>query len=297
MEERMYILIASLIGILMATVGCMKKPVDVSLVAAVEPPVAANIPKGFLTSTMSLQADSALQHVQTRFFASGPTEIRGILSAIDSRMTSLALMELESHRPCLDETPLLFGLTAPFDLSLDHHLSCLDEVSSTQWIGFGQKDGTWYLREGQTKGMLTIAKIDAESNVEAWIAVANRAAVTNSSQMLMHLKSTAATKTLELAVTGSNIGLGCGVQFQANETHIYMSGRFDDPSGGLGADCSVVAPSTLCADSEALGTVATSECTNSNLDQFALPAMDYSTHDYQQIYLFGDEVIEGLRAF
>jgi hypothetical protein len=283
--------------ILMIVVGCGKKTGATIGAAQVEPPVTANIPSGFL-ATLSIQAaDTTMGILNQRFFSSGPTEIRSLLSSIDLRILELNQREAEFHRTCLDESPTLFTISTPFSLGLPHYLSCVDDISETQWLAFGQKDSSWYLREGQSQGFLTLAKIDENSNVEAWIAVSDVDTVNSTSQMILHLKSTAATHRLELSVTGSNIGVGCGVQYQSDENYIYVSGLIDDPSGGAGADCSTVVPSAVCAEATGLSSVATSNCTAAGLDSFALSAIDYSTHPYNQINTLGQQTLSGLSAF
>lgn len=277
-------------------IGCGKSSGRSIGALEVEPPVTANTPSGFL-STLSLQADSTMTTINSRFFSSGPTEIQSLLDSIDTRITQLNSREAENHRGCLDETATTFSITTPFSVGLTHYLSCIDNISSTQWLAFGHQGSSWYMREGQSQGSLTLAKIDSDSNVEAWIAVANETTVNSSSQMIMHLKSTAASHLLELTVTGSNIGVGCGVQYQSNENYIYITGLIDDPSGGAGADCSAVSTTSVCADTSTLTAVATSNCTNAGLSSFSLDALTYSTHPYSQIHQLGDQTLSGLSSF
>lgn len=263
----------------------------------VEPPVTAATPAGLKARAAHPRADSNIDLIRQRFFADGPTYIKSILESIDNRMAELDTRAKETTRPCLSETPTSFTVTSPFDLGITHYLSCLDNISSTQWLAFGQKDSTWYLREGQYTGSINLAKIDSSSNVEAWIAVANRSNPNSGSQMLMHLKSTSASGKLELAVTGTNIGVGCGVQMQSNSSYIYAAGKMDDSSGGSGANCASVSTTTVCADATTLNAVAGSNCTSAGLDTFSLTAIDYSTHPYANIYLFGDQSVSGISTF
>lgn len=286
-----------LLSLCLILANCAKHSGQADLEALrVEPPVASNTPEGF-TQTLSMQSSNAVNTIATRFFSSGPTNIHDLLSSIDRRLVEVEDREEELHRPCTDKETTLFSVTAPFALDFPHYLSCMDAISSTQWLGFGEKNGTWYMREGQTRGFLTLAKVDAAQNVEAWMAVADKDAVYTSSQMLMHLKSTAETHTLELTVTGSNIGVGCGVQFQSNTNYIYVSGLIDDPSGGSGVDCTTVVPSTLCADAKTLEVVSDTLCQTAELNTFTLPALNHSSYPYAQIHLFGDATLEGLSQF
>jgi hypothetical protein len=202
--------------------------------------------------------------VQDRFYSGGPTDLLRIVKDLDDRVQGLQL-DLAQH-PCLSASPVNKTYELPSGQSFELKLQCLQSFgtgSSGGWVGFGSVahepadagasdsvegasdaavdagaagDGDagvpfpgrdFYLVEGQTGGNGGAYHIDANGNVEAWIAVAERDIPANS-QVLMHLKTAHVAKTLELALAGAGVGF-CAAHLKTNPESLFVTGKTNAP--------------------------------------------------------------------
>ena len=202
--------------------------------------------------------------VQDRFYSGGPTDLLRIVKDLDDRVQGLQL-DLAQH-PCLSAPPVTKTYGLPSGQTFEVKLQCLQSFgtgSSGGWVGFGivahepadagasdsaesasdaavdagaAGDGDagvpfpgrdFYLVEGQTGGNGGAYHIDANGNVEAWIAVAERDIPANS-QVLMHLRTAHVAKTLELALAGSGVGF-CAAHLKTNPESLFVTGKTNAP--------------------------------------------------------------------
>jgi hypothetical protein len=202
--------------------------------------------------------------VQERFYSGGPTDLLRIVQELDGRMQGLQL-DAAQH-PCLSATAATNTYNLPSGQTFEVKLQCLQSFgsgSSAGWVGFGIvahesadagasetaesasdaaldggaaaegdagagfADHDFYLIEGQAGGNGGAYHIDGHGNVEAWIAVAERAIPANS-QVIMHLKTAKAASTLELALAGAGVGF-CAAHLKTNPESLFVSGKTNAP--------------------------------------------------------------------
>jgi hypothetical protein len=198
--------------------------------------------------------------IQDRFYSSGPTDLLRIVKNLDDRVQGLNL-DPEAHT-CLSSAPVSKIYALPDGQTFEVKLQCLQSFGGSGapsgWVGFGFAEaasnsatpvadagldagGTvaaddagpssggrdFYLIEGQSGGNGGAYRIDAQGNVEAWIAVAERDIPSNS-QVLMHLKTVESASTLELVLAGSGVGF-CSAHLKTNPDLVYTQGKTNAP--------------------------------------------------------------------
>jgi hypothetical protein len=232
--------------------SCGKKGASIGA-PEVKPPVQSVTPPGLLSSVLGAQV-SRLEHssissctetgtiysrVKCRLFYTGPTEILQILAAIDSRMADIDSRAQESEHGCLNAAPV--DLTSDFSFpggeTFPHYLQCHDTFGSSGngsgGVGFGQKDGVWYLREYSTsrdslggsnfKGIGKVVKVSPDSSVEGWVILGlSKYNPPDESTALIHFKTNKPLGTIEMTVGGQNIGFQT-VHFKSNPSYLYVA--------------------------------------------------------------------------
>lgn len=131
-----------------------------------------------------------------------------------------------------------------FDMGSSYHLSCMDQMidNNNQNFarGFGIKDGTTYIYEGGDNARGMIASIDSSDNVDVWLGFGNGSVEWSTDLVqtlgpgsvngltypyttgVAHLKSTAATNTIELTATGVGLIEGCDAHLIMNEQYMFI---------------------------------------------------------------------------
>jgi hypothetical protein len=250
---------------------------------AVKPPVEAAMPAGFLVGSRqpsSRATADLVNEIQSRLFTDGPTEILGILAAIDARMATLESQALQSVRTCLSATPIdkTSDLTFPgSEPSFPQHYQCTEDNSGESGgnrLAFGKKDDVWYLREGTESGVGSIVKIDASENVEGYFVLGDNARFSGST-MLLHFKSNKAADTVEFTAGGTNIGF-CQVHFKTNGSFVYVEGQRETNAGTV---CESLETACLNAadNTEAASASSCSSLSGSNLELDTLGRMATGT--------------------
>jgi hypothetical protein len=238
--------------------------------------------------------------VQERFYSGGPTDILRIVKDLDDRM--LGLDTDPSAHDCLTASPVPVSYTLPGGQSFGVKLQCLQEfpagpVGGAGWVAFGfdqaavaadagpveaSEGNDFYLVEGQDIGMGGAYHISgATGSVEAWIAVADRVASTNS-QVIMHLLTDKPAGTLELAVAGTGVGF-CSGHLKADTDHLFVNGRTNGapppgaPMSGQYCDAARAGCFAIAALAMDLGEAST-RCSGVNSSAFAMQtSLDAST--------------------
>jgi len=195
--------------------------------------------------------------VRERIYSPGPTELLRIVSELDGR--TMGIDANAASHPCLAAAPTTETYTFPGGRTFAVKLQCLERFGDgSGWIAFGFDEaaapppdggtaaasdggadagstpvdaapselGAFYLVEGQDRGMGGAYRLDrASSQVEAWIAVADSGAPSNS-QVLMHLL--AGGGSLELAFGGSGVGF-CSAHLKTDSAHVFIEGKTNAP--------------------------------------------------------------------
>ena len=234
--------------------------------------------------------------VKSRFFDAGPTNVYGILGAIDQRISELA--NGGATHPCLDQEPVAFTVT-PFGHSVTMYAQCYELMGGSAGdpglVQFGQKDGITYyyaaMGPAWTAAVLTPtthatsgdAGADASADggddagadaaatsytVHAWSGVGynnatscgDKSAYDGCSYGAIELQADPSTHTFEIAVAGIGFGY-CGAQLQSDGTSVFATGSID-----MGTCTSV---GTVCVAASDL----TSAGTCDGLENFAIPPM------------------------
>ena len=143
--------------------------------------------------------------------------------------------------------PASYGSGAPsaFEAGWDGYYSCMSTTPEVKaggeiWRAFGRKDGAYYLQDGQTRGMGSMARVEVNGDVELYFAVADAKGaisswgdeVDNSKMSLgvVHLKSFSSSGLLEFTSTGSGLGYDCGLHFVTNGSLLFI--RFNENKYG-----------------------------------------------------------------
>jgi hypothetical protein len=185
--------------------------------------------------------------VQERFYSMGPTELLRIVKDLDDRIAGLDTDP--SKHACLTATPVDHTYTFPNGQTFEVQLQCLQNFGApgsagAGWVAFGfgtaapastddagasDADGgtatdgeAFYLVEGQEGGMGGAYRVQGD-DVEAWIAVADSTAPTNS-RVLMHLVTHKSPATSELALAGAAVGF-CSAHLKTSSNFLYIEGR------------------------------------------------------------------------
>ncbi len=199
--------------------------------------------------------------VQQRFYSGGPTDLLRIVRDLDERVQGLVLDP--SAHACLTAAPAIVTYALPAGQTFQVKLQCLQTFGAagamgSGWLGFGFADVAsidagvappnaardaggadaadaavpiagrdFYLAQGQQGGNGGAYHIDAEGNVQAWIAVAERDLPSNS-QVIMQLETLRAERSLELTLAGSGVGF-CSAHLKTNPELLFVSGKTNAP--------------------------------------------------------------------
>lgn len=111
--------------------------------------------------------------IKSRFFEAGPTNIYGILGAIDSRIVELNTRAATQRPACLDQEPVAYPIT-PLGASVTFYAQCYEQMPSPHaedpgLIQFGQKDGVtyYYAAQGAAWVAATLTPKDTASQTDA----------------------------------------------------------------------------------------------------------------------------------
>jgi hypothetical protein len=183
--------------------------------------------------------------VQERLYMGGPTELLRIVKDLDDRVAGLDT-DASKHE-CLTATPVDKTYSLPGGQTFNVKLQCLQSFGAAGspgagWVAFGfaharvlvesdagavdtgEPDDDFYLVEGQATGMGGAYHVQRTSGtVEAWIAVADSVATSNS-QVIMHLATDKLAATSELALAGSGVGF-CAAHLQTSADFIFIQGK------------------------------------------------------------------------
>jgi hypothetical protein len=250
----------------------------------IKPPVVAATPAGLKSSGTSLRralvtADVASSldpaDIQGRFFSAGPTDLFGILDAIDARIGDINTQADGSTSPCLTQTPVAYDVT-PWGQTVTFYAQCYETVTvsgatTPQFVQWGQKDGVTYLYTAVgAEHVAVIATPITGSDtyrIQAWIGLgySNSACGPGTwdgcSYGVMQLLADPSTGELELAVAGVGFGY-CGAQIKTDGTNVYGMGSTD-----MGTTCNAAA--SLCVSASDLATPGTCDAITS----FTVPAI------------------------
>jgi hypothetical protein len=235
---------------------------------------------GVLPQALGGEINLALA-VQERFYMGGPTELLRIVKDLDGRLAGLDT-DATKHA-CLTTTPAVHSYALPGGRTFDVKLQCMQSFgapgsASDAWIAFGfgssvstntedagadAADGgqdaegdAFYLVEGMAGGMGGVYRISG-GNVEAWIAVADSTAPSNS-RVIMHVITHESPATSELALAGAGVGF-CSAHLKTSADFLFIQGKTNaPPPPGTGMPAPGVqycdADRAGCFDVTALGT-------------------------------------------
>jgi hypothetical protein len=202
--------------------------------------------------------------IQERFYSTGPTDLLRIVKALDDRVQGLDVNG--PGHACLSGPPVSVSYALPAGETFGVKLQCMQRFgtagANAGWVAFGivpspsavdaglgsdpadasalgaadaatrsdagvDSGADFYLIEGQEGGNGGAYHIDANGNVEGWIAVAERDLPANS-QVIMHLRTQVATSTLELALAGAGVGF-CAAHLKTNPGYLFVDGKTNAP--------------------------------------------------------------------
>jgi hypothetical protein len=251
--------------------------------------------------------------IQQRFYSGGPTDLLRIIKNVDQRLAELEL-DPAKHE-CLSESPVQSRFVLPGSETFDVQLQCLQHLGDGDghWLAFGfesaeaEASGNFYFVEGSASGMGGAYRVDGVSgDIEGWIAVADKDALSNS-QVIMHLLLHKATGSVELALAGSGVGF-CSAHLKTTVERLFVSGSIGEPTseGGAAAPNSAgcQASRSGCFNATALGTEHAADsdtCASVNEATFELateldaaPAGNVLANT---IFTYFDTMPEGVTAF
>ena len=247
---------------------------------------------GETEQTKWLGCRAAMNVKENYFVSNGPTNIANLLTMVDSRMSDIFRNTDWSYMPCFDSSNTAGGTYRDnseeqsydkyqsyefgpsfsfedgfsFDLNFTATLSCYSPLSGpnsgTSWVAFGEKDGRYYIYDGQERGTGSLAAVDKDGDVELYMAVGNAIDdfpdtvaeeiehTKSSSTGIIHLKSTAASGMLEASVAGMG-ETDCKTHFITNGTLMYIETNTND-YGACTSDDTWVGQVTSNSDGEAL---------------------------------------------
>jgi hypothetical protein len=178
--------------------------------------------------------------IRERLYTPGPTEILRIVHELDER--TAALDTTPSKHACLNANPVAHDVQLPGGRVFTVRLQCIVR-NADSWLAFGfaaaapsddadagvdagvedsHGANDFFLIEGQTGGMGGAYRVRG-SDVEAWITVAD-SRVPNNSQVIMHLATSSAAGTTELALAGSGVGF-CSAHLKASREFLFIRAR------------------------------------------------------------------------
>jgi hypothetical protein len=217
--------------------------------------------------------------VQDRFYSGGPTSLLRIVKELDDRVAGLD--PRPAKHPCLMAAPVAKTYALPGGQSFTVKLQCIDSHGS-DWVAFGfgsalassdagasdddagppdggalAADGggdDFFLVQGQSTGNGGAYHVNRSTgDVEGWITVADSQSPGNS-QVVMHLLTSKAAGTLELALGGSAVGF-CGAHLMTGANAIYIQGQTNaaPPPGTPAGSQACAATRSGCFAASALG--------------------------------------------
>jgi len=261
-----------------ALVACSKSSKIGFSIPAITPPVKAAVPAGYGGGAAFAGTSGGLTDINARFFQQGPTNLFGILQAVDDRMKGL-------DGACESSvTPVEYAIT-PFGEPVTMNAQCSQVMSDgsgfVQWAKTA--DGTVYLYvaigagevAAVVKPSTSVASLpgDAQFVVDVWASVgilngtgsgagACGSSWDGCSYGVIRIHADPAAPSFEMTVAGIGFGY-CGAQLVADNTNIFAEGSVD-----AGTTCG--APQTACF----LGTDATTPATCTSAEQvFNLPPL------------------------
>ena len=210
---------------------------------------------------MTLSGTARLQCiVKQRLFCGGPTEVLRLLDALDSRMTELEA-RTDGSEACRSAAPAerSSDLVFPGGTSFEHYLQCRD---SNIGLGFGVKDGQWYLREALGAGGW-LFRADQTGEVAGYVWLPSPDGSFNMSTGILQVQASRVAGTVEL--TGGGVGFGfCALHYRSDASHIWIQINPDGVGMSCDSDSSGSADaadySELCLDSASLSPVDGAQC-------------------------------------
>jgi hypothetical protein len=217
--------------------------------------------------------------VQDRFYSAGPTSLLRIVKELDDRVAGLD--PRPGKHSCLTTAPVPTTYALPGGQTFTVKLQCLDS-RGTDWVAFGfgsalaaasdagapddagPPDGgalaaegggdDFFLIQGQSTGNGGAYHVKRSTgDVEGFIAVADSQSPGNS-QVIMHLLTSKAAGTLELALGGAAVGF-CSAHLKTGGDVIYVKGKTNaaPPPGTPAGSQACAAARTGCFAAGALG--------------------------------------------
>lgn len=138
----------------------------------VTPPVKAAAPKGFGGAMGGSHASPShpghfftldTNDIRSRFFSMGPTNVYGLLGAIDDRIQGYNMRVQNGAPACMQAAPVAYTIH-PFGADVTFYAQCVDKIGSSDpadpgFVQFGTKDGVVYyysaVGAGWTAAILT----------------------------------------------------------------------------------------------------------------------------------------------
>jgi hypothetical protein len=241
----------------------------------VTPPVRAAAPAA-LRATLSARrtplAPSALvvgagtldpAGFQARFFAPGPTDLFGILGAIDQRIAGInSRLASADPSPCLAQPPVAFELT-PWGQAVPFYAQCYERVTGPDgvtpagFVQWAEVAGAFYLYApvgaGHVAAIVTpVAGVAGSFTVHAWIGVGYTNVDTlqgtwdSGSYGVIEIQADPGAGILEMTAAGVGLGF-CGAQLRSDGTSVFGVGSIDMGASCVAADSLCVAASDLAA--------------------------------------------------
>jgi hypothetical protein len=236
--------------------GCGDKSYDKISTTRVRPPVQESLPAALLANgsfgivtletdySKTCQTDASLGDlcsayaggkrlrciVKNRLFCKGPTEVLSLLNSVDGRLEEIEKRSGEGEVDCINATPvdLTSQITYPGAKTLPGKFQCKDSAIG---LGFGQVDGTWYVRESNGAAAQAF-EIAATGLVRGYIWLPSADGTMAQSTGMLQVRALPSAKVMEL--TGGGVGFGfCGLHLKANATHLYIKMNPD----GVGKSC------------------------------------------------------------
>jgi hypothetical protein len=224
------------------------------------------LPDGGIVSTAFSVSD-----LQSRFFMGGPTDVFGILDAVDAIIGQINSASLTSTSACLTQPPVAYTLTQ-FAADTTFYAQCYFASPTPGFTQFGTKNGSIYVyttpESGGPEQVAAVVTPIAGSasadggaplySVQAWVGIgyANASlpvacaaggivAFDDCSYGVIEITANEQTSSFELTAAGLGFGV-CGAQLKSDGTNIYAIGSNDMETCG--------AAQTVCASAAALAT-------------------------------------------
>ena len=239
---------------------------------------------GLLPDGGTVSTGFSVSDLQSRFFMGGPTDIFGILDAVDTIIGQINAATTTSTSACLTQPPVAYTLTQ-FAAGTTFYAQCYLDNPTPGFTQFGRKDGSVYVYmtpgsggPEQVAAVVTpiagTASADGGAplySVQAWVgigysnaalsapcAAGGTVAFDDCSYGVIEITANEQTSSFELSTAGLGFGV-CGAQLKSDGTNIYAVGSNDMGTCG--------AAQNVCASAAALATPGT--CTGS-VTSFAL---------------------------